>query len=88
MAGNKYERTSETIEVVEKREVTSVTVDVESGMTDAIERVQLVKADGSVLSTTTQRTTVPTKDAGEWVNQAVVASSKVGTSTQELSPAE
>ena len=80
MAGNKYERTSEIIEVVERREVTSVTVDVESGMTDTIERVQIVKDDGSVLSTTTQRTTIPTKDAGDFVNQAVVASSKVDTS--------
>ena len=83
MAGNKYERTSETIEVVEKREVTSVTVDVESGMTDTIERVQIVKDDGSILSTTTQRTSIPTKDAGDFVNQAVVASSKVDTSTPD-----
>lgn len=81
MAGNKNERTSATIEVVEVREVTSVTVDVESGMTDTIERVQIVKDDGSILSTSTQRTTIPTKDAGDWVNQAVVASSKVDTST-------
>ena len=83
MAGNKYERTSETIEVVEQREVTSVTVDVESGMTDTIERVQIVKDDGSILSTTTQRTSIPTKDAGDFVNQAVVASSKVDTSTPD-----
>ncbi len=86
MAGNKYERTSETIEVVEKREVVSVTVDVESGMTDAIERVQIVKADGSVLSTAKQRTTVPTKDAGEWVNQAVAKSADV--KQPELDPVQ
>lgn len=83
MAGNKYERTSETFDCVEKREITSVTVDVESGMTDTIERVQIVKEDGSILSTTNQRTTVPTSQAGDWVNQAVVASSKVDTSTPD-----
>ena len=83
MAGNKYGRTSETIEVVEVREITSVTVDVESGMTDTLEKVQIIKKDGEVLSTTTQRTTVPTSQSGDLIERAVVASSKVDTSTPE-----
>ena len=65
-----FTRESEEITVVEKREVTSVTVDAESGMTDCIERVQLVKADGTVMSTTTQRSTAPTKDVENWIADA------------------
>ena len=39
-------------------------------MTDAIERVQIVKADGSVLSTTTQRQSAPTVEVGNWIADA------------------
>ena len=83
MAKKQYETTSEKIEVVEVTEITSVTVDVESGMTDTILKVEIVKNDGSILSTKTERITVPTPQALDRVNQAVEASSKVDTSTPE-----
>ena len=73
----KYERITADFTVVEKREVASVTVDTETGMTDVIEKVQLVKEDGSVASSSVQRTTVPTTEAGEWINEATTLSKKV-----------
>ena len=63
-------RESEEITVVEKREVTSVTVNAESGMTDIIERVQIVKTDGTAISTTTQRSSAPTVEVGDWIADA------------------
>lgn len=65
-----FTRESGEITVVEKRTVLSVTVDVESGLTDAIERVQIVKADGSILSTTKQRRSAPTVEVGDWIADA------------------
>ena len=65
-----FTRESEEITVVEKREVTSVTVDAESGMTDLLEKVQIVKADGTVISTTTQRTSAPTIEVEKWIADA------------------
>lgn len=78
----KYERITPDFTVVEKREVTSVTVDTETGMTDVLEKVQLVKEDGSVASSSIQRTTVPTTEAGDWINEATTLSKKV-----EIQPA-
>ena len=75
----KYERITADFTVVEKREVASVTVDTETGMTDVIEKVQLVKEDGSVASSSVQRTTVPTTEAGDWINEATTLSKKVET---------
>lgn len=65
-----FTRESGEITVVEKRTVLSVTVDAESGLTDAIERVQIVKADGSILSTTKQRRSAPTVEVGDWIADA------------------
>ena len=65
-----FTRESEEITVVEKREVTSVTVDAESGMTDLLEKVEIIKADGTVLSTTTQRTSAPTIEVEKWISDA------------------
>ena len=74
-----YERTTPDFTVVEKREITSVTVDTETGMTDVLEKVQLVKEDGSIASSSVQRTTVPTADASDWINEATTLSKKVET---------
>lgn len=74
-----YERTTPDFTVVEKREITSVTVDTETGMTDVLEKVQLVKEDGSIASSSVQRTTVPTTDASDWINEATTLSKKVET---------
>ena len=65
-----FTRESEEITVVEKREVTSVTVDAESGMTDLIEKVQIVKADGTVMSNTTQRSSAHTIEVSDWIADA------------------
>jgi len=65
-----FTRDSEEITVVEKRTVLSVTVDAESGMTDAIERVQIVKADGTIMSTTNQRSSALTSEVGNWISDA------------------
>lgn len=65
-----FTRESEEITVVEKRTVLSVTVDAESGMTDAIEQVQIVKADGTVMSTTRQRSSKPTSEVSDWIADA------------------
>lgn len=65
-----YTRTSEEITVVERREVLTVTVNAETGMTEAVEKVQIVKADGTVMSTVTQRSSAPTKDVSDWITDA------------------
>ena len=65
-----FTRESEEITVVERREILSVTVDTESGMTDAIERVQIVKEDGTVLSTVNQRSSKPTSEVSDWIADA------------------
>lgn len=65
-----FTRESEEITVVEKREVLSVTVDAQTGMTDAIEQVQIVKADGTVLSTQKIRKSAPTVEVVNWISEA------------------
>ena len=63
--------------VVEKREIISVTVDVETGLTDILEKVELTKDDGTLVSSTVQRTTMETAEAGGWITDAVTLSKKV-----------
>ena len=65
-----FTRESEEITVVEKREVLSVTVDAEAGMTEAIEKVQIVKADGTLMATIRQRSSKPTSEVSDWIADA------------------
>ena len=67
------------ITVTESRKIIAVNVDVESGMTDVLEKVTLTDADGKIVSRVTTRTTAPTAEAAAWIAQAVEASKKAPT---------